>query len=225
MIREMLEFVFPRECHLCGCRLEPDETGICRQCFLSLPRTHYHDRDLNPFEERFAGIFPFERGTAHLFYSRSGDVARLVHDFKYRRYPSLAREMGRLVGEELDQIGFFDGMEFVQPVPMNWFRRGMRGYNQAEQVARGVALAAGLRMADVLRMPGYHHSQTRLGAAEREKNIRGKFTLVSPDTLRDRGVLLLDDVCTTGATLRAAGTILSSIPGIRLRLLSLACTY
>lgn len=225
MWNEMLEFLFPRECHICGCRLMPVERELCRHCVMELPRTHYHDRELNPFEERFAGIFPFERGTAFLFYSRYSEVAHIIHDFKYRRFPGLAVEMGRIMGQELRQVGFFDGMDMVQPVPMHWFKRGVRGYNQSERVAKGVCLETGLTLADTLRMPRHHNSQTRLNATERERNISGRFSLVDIDSLKGKGVVLLDDVCTTGATLRAAGSLLANVPGIRIRILSLACTY
>lgn len=219
----IFDLLFPRKCHLCGEELADGERFICGLCLYKLPRTLYHALPLNPMEEKLAGGPPFVRGTGHFFYSHGSGAARLVYDFKYNGYPSLAREMGRIIGNELLPTGFFAGVEVLQPVVMHPLRKARRGYNQAEMIACGVSVATGIPMGDNLRTTRLHSTQTRKGKDEREENMKGYFRAFHSEELIDKGVMLVDDVCTTGATFRNAAAALADIPGISIYYLAMAC--
>lgn len=220
---DLFDFLFPRKCHICNVELTDGEKFVCAPCIAKLPRTRYHTMKLNPMEEKLVGGVPFERGTGHFFYAHGSSVARLIYDFKYNRYPSLAVEMGKLIANELLPTGFFSGVEVLQPVVMNTLRRASRGYNQAEMLARGVSAATGLPLADNLRASFFHISQTSKGRLEREKNVKGAFRVVYPEELRNKGILVIDDVCTTGATMRNASEALSKADGVKIYYLAMAC--
>ncbi len=222
MLRDLFDFFLPRRCHVCGAILNDSERYLCISCRSHLPRTLYHTLPLNPMEEKLAGGVPFERATAHFYYAHDSAVAQLVQDFKYRQFPGLARELGRVVGEELLPTGFFNDIHILEPIPLHLLKYGRRGYNQAEELAIGICEATGLQLGDHLRARRYHTTQTRLSAEEREKNVSGYFAVCHGEELENLGVAVIDDVCTTGSTLRNAGAALSGIPGLRLYYLTLA---
>lgn len=224
-LRNIADFFMPRTCHLCGCALRPSERTFCVRCVETLPRSLYHQMPLNPMERRFAGIVPFVRATGYFIYSRNSELASAIHDMKYRQFPSVGRRLGEIVGEELHMAGFFSGADCVASVPMHWWKKARRGYNQADFIARGIAEATGLEVVDVLEATRGHKTQTAMTLEQRLANLSGSFRVAEPDALKGRGLVLVDDVCTTGSTLRSlAAEVSAAVPDCRLYLLSLCVT-
>lgn len=222
---DIIDFFFPRTCHLCGCRLRDSEDMLCVSCIESLPRSRYHLMTHNPMERRFAGIVPFVRATGHFIYSRNSELANAIHDMKYRHFPSIGRRLGEIVGEELNMAGFFDGADYVAGVPMHWRKKARRGYNQTDYISEGVAFGAGLEKIDILKASRTHKTQTAMTLAQRQANLSGSFEVTDPDAIAGKGLVIVDDVCTTGATMRTlAAAISEAAPDCRLFLLSLCVT-
>lgn len=223
---ELADYIFPRVCHLCDATLSPHERFVCTECIGKLPRTRYHSLDFNPMEERFAGIFPFTRATGHFFYSRGSGLSQLIQDMKYRNFPGIGERLGETAGVELFSTGFFDGIDMIVPVPMHFMKKARRGYNQTDHIAAGVGRASGITVAFPLKAARPHKTQTAMTLEQRRQNIDGTFRLTDPDSVRDKGVLLVDDVCTTGSTLTAAAeTILAEEPTARLSMLTIGVTF
>lgn len=92
----------------------------------------------------------------------------------------------------------------VMPVPLHDRRRRRRGYNQAALLAERVAVLLGLSYDDRILIRRRHtRSQARLGDDARDRNVRNAFGLVGEERLRGRQVLLVDDLVTSGGTLRS----------------------
>lgn len=225
IFKDIFDFFLPRRCHVCGDLLSDTESVFCTRCVETLPRSLYHLMPMNPMESRFAGIVPFVRATGFFIYSRNSELANAVHDMKYRQFPSVGHRLGEIVGEELLSAGFFDGANLVAAVPMHWRKRMRRGYNQAELIARGISDATGLPVNSSLEACRAHKTQTAMTLLQRQENLSGSFRVSDPDSLRGKGVVIVDDVCTTGATLRTlAQTIVDAVPDCRLYLLSVCVT-
>lgn len=153
-----------------------------------------------------------------------GEVAReMMHRFKYRGEDYLARLMGALMaevarGERLDVL-----CEVVVGVPLHWRRRLGRGYDQAAMLAGEVARGLGLPGASGAVVRRRHTAaQSGLTPAERRRNVLGAFGVVRQEAVRQRTVLLVDDVMTTGATADACGRALLEAGARRVFVLTFA---
>ena len=135
-----------------------------------------------------------------------GALRKAIHQFKY----GYTRDMVVPLGEML--VDFCAKMslpgDLILPVPLHPRRLRERGYNQAGLLAERVGQALGKPVAhDVLYRTRHTMSQTRLDADERRRNVEGAFACRGSG-LRGQRVLLIDDVCTTGATLEACSVAL-----------------
>lgn len=209
----ILSVFFPELCHICGARLSEGEKGICAVCNEALPRTFFHQRPMNPMEQRISGLFPFERAAGLFFYSRESSVAQLVQDIKYRGFPRLAVRMGEIMASELLATGFFADIDYLVPVPLHFFKRLRRGYNQTEKLAQGVSRITGIPVSDSLKATRGHSTQTALSHSKRWKNMKGVFSLQDNSGLEGSHILLIDDICTTGATMISAASAISGALG------------
>lgn len=224
----LLEYILPRTCHICGRQLGKDERYLCRRCLTKLPRSNFHRVKDNPMEQRFMGIVPYERCTGLLLYTPNSELASVLHDMKYRKFRDLGRYMGEVMGRELLNTGFFNGVDMLMPVPMHWWKQARRGYNQAEQLCIGISKATDIPVDTSLRAVRGHRTQTALNHDQRLENLKNIFVVRNPERLSGKHILLVDDVCTTGATLTAAAEPLAtavSYPAGRLCILSLAVTF
>lgn len=174
---------------------------------------------------RFAGRFPFERAAGHFFYAHDAAIASLIHDFKYRGFSDLARYLGEIVASELLTTSFFSEIDLLLPIPMHFFKQARRGYNQSAFLAHGISQITGIPVGDNLRCARSHRSQTTFSLDQRLGNMKDVFKVDTPQSIENRHLLIIDDVCTTGATLSSAAlTILSAVPSARISLLTLAVT-
>lgn len=226
MISVLFDLILPRRCHSCGDNLRETEKSICSECQAGLPRTFYHLRRENPVEQRLAGKVKFERATSFLFYSADSAVARIIHDFKYRGFAGLARDLGGIMGKELLKSGWLEGVDVVMGVPLHWSRLMKRGYCQTHELAQGLGASAGIPVSRDLKAIASHKSQTRLSHEERLRNVSGVFRLKNTDKYGGKTILLIDDVCTTGGTLTAAAEALrEGCQDCKIVILSLATVF
>ena len=227
----LLDLFLPRICHVCETKLLHDEEFICSSCIEKLPLTGYDkywdnktgiNTDLNPMEQRFAGQLPLDRACAPYFYTRDSSLATLVHDFKYRGFSKLAVTMGRMGANALRPSEFFDHIDLLLPIPIHWTKKHRRGYNQSELIARGISEVTGIPVGLQLRARKPHRTQTSLTSEQRIANTKNVFSVNHPESLEGKRIMLVDDICTTGATLLSAGeTLAASSEGVRLSLFTL----
>lgn len=222
-LSSFLSLLFPRCCVVCGSPLAKGEECICAMCNMNLPRTDYHLQKDNPVEQLFWGKVPLERATSFFFYRKGSDFRQILHQLKYGGQKEIGAIMGRYMASELLASGFFEGVDVIIPVPLHKRKQRIRGYNQSEWIARGVAAVTGMPINDesVVRRKNTD-TQTRKSAFERWENVEGIFELHHAESLVGKHILLVDDVLTTGATTVACISSLMEIEGIRISVLTLA---
>lgn len=176
----------PPWCNHCGLPLR--QPGLCGACQADPQR-------LEPLAGlRAAGVF-------------EGALQSALHQLKYQRDAILADTLGEALAAAPLWADVPDGV--IVPVPLSTERLRERGYNQAGLLARAVAEARGLPLRpEAARRVRHTRSQVGLSVAQRHANVRGAFA-GQARSVAGRTVLLVDDVCTTGATLAACAAALS----------------
>jgi len=194
---------------------------------LHIPRTAYQfTPDDNPMAQLFWGLVPVERAAALMFYEPHSEMAQLVYQLKYGQRPDIGEDMGRLMAREMRMSGFFEDIDALLPVPLSRRRQRQRGYNQSEMLARGISDVTGLPViTHAIVRRHFRQSQTSLSRLERQENVAGMFQLKRGSTIeKHHHVLLIDDVCTTGATLTACAESLKGVPQLKISFLTLGYT-
>lgn len=148
-------------------------------------------------------------------------MQHLMHQFKYKGNKATGFQLGRIMGEQLKKSGRFQADALI-PLPLYPAKEKKRGYNQATVLCQGMSGVMHIPVLDQsVQRPEHTETQTKKGRVERWKNMEGKFILSNPDSLRNKQVILVDDVVTTGATLESCGAELLKIPGLELRIATL----
>lgn len=225
MLSDLRRIILPAVCPICGGRLPRGEAVVCSLCEATAPLTHLWLDVENPLRERLAGLMPIERAAAFIWYVEGSPWREAIHRFKYGNMWRTAYNLGRWYGACLKQSGLYDDVDVVVPVPLHWRRRLSRGYNQSEYLADGIARELGVKV-DNQCVVRRHYNKSQASQphhAERWDNVEGIFRVSSPDRLRGKHLLLVDDVLTTGATVISLGTtILSETENVRLSVAVLA---
>ncbi len=223
---KFLDFISPRQCVVCGERLSPTERSLCTVCMLHLPRTHFHN---NPDDNTVAQLFwhqaPVHRASSLIYYEPHSPFAQIIYLLKYAQRPDIGEDMGRLMAMEMLPSHFFDDIHLLIPVPLSRKRLRQRGYNQSEHLARGISQITHLPIdTQSLVRRHFHQSQTQLNRQQRQANVADTFALRNTSSLTGKHILLIDDICTTGATLIACANTLKTIQDIRISILTLGFT-
>ena len=227
MLKALLDLLLPRYCMGCGKRLTGEEKHLCLHCLIRLPRTGlWLNAEENVLAKNFwgrTGKTEVKKVAAFLDYGKTTTVGKIIHTFKYRGNRQLACDMGQLMAREIRDTGFFENIDCIIPVPLTFWRRLHRGYNQAERIAHGVKKEMGIPvMTGVLKRKRFVKSQTMLTQRERQENVKDSFKLRSTDDLSGKHLLLIDDVITTGATTRECVRQLAEIPDVKVSILALS---
>ena len=218
-----VQLFFPHRCVVCGNLLQEGEEVLCLRCNIRMPRTHFHQHIDNYVERLFWGKLPLGHASSYIFYQKGSACSRILHALKYEGRQDVGNVMGRWMAAELQETGFFDGVDVIVPVPLHRKRQRMRGYNQSECLARGIAQVTGIPV-DVSSVERVKHTQTQThrSAFDRWVNVEGIFRLQCPESFVGKHVLVVDDVLTTGATTTACADVFAGIEGICISVLTLA---
>ena len=142
----------------------------------------------------------------------AGPVRAALHDLKYASERRLAEPLGAAVARRWARVGI--GAEVIVPVPVHADRERHRGYDQAALIAAVTARQLRLPIDGALERTRATTAQFELGRDQRAANVRGAFRLRKSNhhatVIRDRWVLLVDDVVTTGSTLAACAAVLEA---------------
>lgn len=187
MIAATCSAIAPLRCVFCGTRTRGDEQFVCRGCFADLPWTRC------PVLPDVAGL---SRVLAPVAYAFPVDAA--IRAFKFRRRLFYGPAFAQLLGTVRSELP--DDIDAVLPVPLHWRRKWWRGFNQALEIARPVARQLGLPLVHSVTRHRSTPPQSGLTATQRATNLRQAFRFRTP--IDARHVLIIDDVITTGETVR-----------------------
>lgn len=214
---------YPKLCLVCGKNMPPFEAHICVMCQYRLPKTGFHLEKTNPFTEKFWGRLPLVSGASFYFFKKGGLTQKLIHRLKYDSRPEIGIKLGELYGGQLSESPFFQTVDLILPVPLHPRKEKLRGYNQSSVFAQGLSETFKRPWLDkVLSRKLHSESQTKKGIIDRLENVETIFEVTKPDLLRNKHVLIVDDVLTTGATLEACAIPVLELPGTKISMATIA---
>lgn len=223
LINDFMSLIYPRHCEACGTNLLKHEQFICNLCQINLPKSNYHQHLNNELSFVFAGRILFENALCFYVFEKSGRVQKLLHAIKYQNQKELAQFIGSLYAKDLIENNCLKTVDVILPIPLHAKKLKQRGYNQSEWFAKGIASALNIRLdATLLQKINATNTQTNKKKFERWQNVDGVFKIQTPEILKNKHVLIVDDVITTGATIEAAWQALKDIEGIKVSILSIA---
>jgi ComF family protein len=213
-----VELLLPPACLLCGQLLPPgfDPQEFCASCQVDMPpmgRSHCSCCS-QPFPASSSQHLcktclqrPAAFSSVHAACSYKERIKDAIHQLKYRNQVNLAQPLGKVLVKSLESARTSFSPDCIIPVPLHPSRLRERGYNQALEISRPLSRTLRIPIDSKLLQRALKTTpQQGLTAAERKSNLRNAFTLTKPTSARK--VLLVDDVMTTGETVRECCRIL-----------------
>lgn len=216
IFRNLLNLFFPHLCVVCTARLAEAEQYICMDCLSLLPKTNYHLQPDNRLEQFFAGRFPFHHIAAFAYFIKDGSIQQIIHELKYNYNPDIGVFIGALCGDNLKDSEFISGIDYLVPVPLHPKRKRQRGYNQSEEICKGMASVTGTEIdTSTLIRTVNNVSQTKNSRLDRWQNVEDIFSLTDTQKFKGKHILLVDDVITTGSTLESCAKEILKCEGVK----------
>jgi ComF family protein len=216
----------PLACPSCRKRFVPVDSPLCTVCgepFKSREGADHHCQRCLEAERHY------DSARACGIYDET--LRALIHWFKYKDSPQLARPLGHLLAWGFRRHYAAERIDLVIPVPLHRRRFRRRGFNQAYLLARqglgrqasgSKERLAGPVARSLLVRTRRTLPQTGLDRTQRAQNLRRAFALVRPQAVEGRNILIVDDVFTTGATVNECARVLKRAGAGRVDVLTLA---
>lgn len=209
-----LHFFYPSYCLACRQAIEPNSLVLCKMCAAALAWIDPQERCMRCFSHKKqqrhclacqAFPNPFCRIGAAFEYTEP--IISLMKHFKYGNKPYLAKALGAALVLQMERLKW-PLPEIIIPVPLSFPRKWERGYNQSTLLAQEMSKLLKIPIYEILKRKIGGVSQKQLPLTQRLMLQKEIFYLKSTEPLKDKKVLIVDDVLTSGATLRCCGEIL-----------------
>lgn len=224
-IHDLIYIFYPDQCVSCGCFLIEKASILCYACGSDLPRNYMSGFADNRVEKLFFGRLKIQEATSLLIFHKRSITQKLLHHLKYKGRQDIGAYLGRLLAYEMLFSDRFTDLDCILPVPLHPQRQRSRGYNQVATFGQQLSNRLCVPYVEhYLKRKGNRISQTVRNRFERNLNMVDTFYLYESGFLKNKHVLLVDDIITTGATLEACARLILEIEGTRVSLASMAFT-
>ncbi len=228
--KSLIGLLYPAQCLACGSGLEAlDNAGICPSCRTKIRRNPKpHCKSCGRSIDDRSGLcaecartkFHFERAWSAYLYE--GVLKDLVHLFKYSGRLSLARAFSDLLFDFINENPeILDGIDAITYVPLQAGNLRRRGFNQSKVLGARISARYDIPLLDLLTKSRATRCQNELSREERLDNLKGAFRSRGGN-LKEKTLLLIDDVMTTGSTLNECSKTLLGSGAKNVRCLTLA---
>ena len=193
----VLNLIYPPKCVFCGTVIEKGD--LCVECEKNLP----HTKGDSIYQK-----FPFvDKCISPLYYKDY--VRRAVLRFKFAGCSCYSRRLGAIMSECAENNLDCGSIDMVSCIPLSRKRLHDRGYNQAELLAKEISKNVGVKFLPTLKKIKNNTAQSTINdRKQRAANVVGVYRVIDPEQVRDKHILLVDDVVTTGATVSECARML-----------------
>lgn len=198
----IFNLIFPRKCVHCNLEIENKKSQVCFGCESEINWSGPFENELK--NQILQNIYIQNVQSAHCLFSFSKEGAEqsLIHSLKYKDSKQTGINLGRRLGKLIIEKEKQQDITCLIPVPIYHKKKFDRGYNQAESIARGLSSELNIPMRNqLLKKTKNTKSQTKLTKSQRSRNVENTFH-ASPELSKIEAIGIVDDVLTTGATIR-----------------------
>ena len=223
-VADVFELFYPNICLACSQKLLKSESVVCFRCQNELPQTEHWLNADNKLAKRFSGRVELQSAAAFLHFRKEGSVQHLLHQLKYRNRKEVGEFVGKIFGAKLkEENSIIKNIDLIVPVPLHWKKLKLRGYNQCDPFAKGLSEAMNIPWSSTaLERTHENISQTKKKRFDRYGNVAEIFSVRDNAQLKDKHILLIDDVVTTGATAEACLQTILKVPSTKASFVSIA---
>jgi len=191
------------------------ERLLCTVCRNQLPLTDYNFTKNNPVDRVFYGKINIKKASSFLFFTKNGIVMNVIHHLKYKNRQEIGSFLGDWYGQILKEENALPIIDFIIPVPLHKNKLKKRGYNQVTLFGERLAYHLNTTYLDsCLIKTKNNKTQTKKSRPNRWLSTKEVFTLANPEIIKNKTVLLIDDIITTGATMEACANVLKETKNI-----------
>lgn len=220
----LLQLMLPKRCYACETLLNYGEIQLCTSCRHSLPI-------LTPVMlQYYIKQFNFERHNINHFnvlflFEKHSTIQKIIHKLKYKQYRHMGKMLAHMQLKVIESIHRKAPIDYLIPIPIHKKRHRERGYNQLEKYAEVFSKVLQIPIRnDVLIKKKHHQRLATLNYTFRAQQIRHSFQIQNASYLKNKHVLILDDIITTGATINEVIDTLTSTSNCKISVACMAFT-
>lgn len=213
MIDYILDLIYPPVCGICK---KISKENLCNECTLKLDKYKINvntklKEDNMYFDEAFH-IFKYE-----------GIIRDAIISYKFQNKAYLYKTFSKIILKNGKAYSFLKKYDIIIPVPIHKKRKQKRGYNQTELIAKEIAKNTHLELQKNVLIKSLNIvPQSELNRKERKENIKNVFELKNFDKIRNKNIIIFDDIYTTGSTLNECAKILRNAECKNIGILTIA---
>ena len=225
-LHEISNLIFPNLCLTCERELLDNEHNICLFCTMEIHMIYYDiSTQENTLDKLFWGRVKVHRTFALFYFEKGTHEQKILHQLKYGYKAQLGIQLGKWMATDWLQKNQNLKIDAFIPVPIHSRKKFNRGYNQSEQLAKGIASILKVPVdCNFIRKTKNTNSQTKKSIFHRRLNVQNVFKL-NNKWHQYKHIVIVDDVVTTGATLEAMISIINKrYPALEISIFVLAMT-
>src|SRR5690625_1295890 len=223
-MQELFDIFFPKICAACELTLLKNEEVICTECLHKLPVIPFQEAE-ELVKAPFYGRIPVAHASALLYYRKKGLTQHLIHQLKYYGDERISGYLGTWLGSYLEEEKWTKTLDVIIPVPLHKNRKRKRGYNQVSGFGKNLAKLLQCNYAEDILIKVFNSRTQVFKDRFARTELKGAyFTLNNAEKIKDKHVLLIDDIITTGATMETCARILEKAKPHKISLAAMALT-
>lgn len=214
LYKEIEKLIFPQCCLICGKLVN---NILCKTCKQNILKNQNAKIEIKDKEKYF-----FEKH-AYLFFYK-GEIRKLIIDYKFNDKPYLYKLFSQIIIKNKKIYGILKKYDIIMPVPVHKIRKMQRGYNQSELIAKEISKQIDeLKLEkDVLKKIKNNKPQSLLNKEQRKANVENIYKIYNKEKVKNKNIVLFDDIYTTGNTVKALAKILKENGAKEILILTIA---
>jgi len=223
-VKSLVQLFYPNICLACSNALNSQEENICIVCEQRLPYTNFHLHESNPLIKKFWGRIDLNYIDSLLYFEKGSRTQELLHQLKYHGKQEIGTTLAEILIKKYDNAALNQKFDAIVSIPLHYKKLKRRGYNQCDNFCK--------KLSENWQIPYYPNAiirnsdtitQTGKNRIDRWENVADIFSVNHEEILKNKHILLIDDVLTTGATIEACAQKILSVENTKLSVITMAC--